>query len=128
MITNSQDFIFHTDLTPLSVPFRTVISITGSSSLLNNEHKTIASPWIDTVNGKLALQADISVGGYVYPDWAQEVQYLPAPTYGCYANIRTEMNSLNQVRVVLEEYNYTGANQTFTPKTFSIQFNMYHII
>ena len=127
MTINADDFIFHIDLVPLSVPIKVTGSLTGSSSLTNGQTKITRGPWIDTAQGTLALQANITIDNMTMPDYWQEYQYVSGIST-CYANIRTEMNTSNQVRIVIEEYNQSGANRSFTPKTVNVQFNMYHIV
>jgi len=117
-------YVFNSDKIPLSIPYSTTQSITSSSSLTANQTKTTYSPWYDTGPGTLAMQATITSGNISQPSIYQDIILASNVSM----TITVQMNTSNQVRIVMTEYNFNASPVSYTPKTVSVQFDMNHIV
>lgn len=127
MEINATDFIFHSDLVPLSFPFKTGTSIETGTSLAAGENRVTYGPWFETGPGSLGVNSFITIGGRTSPDFIQE-RLLKAPGSHPRLSVWVEKDSTNRVRVAMREHNQDTIAHTYTKVTILVDFYMVHIV
>jgi len=117
-------YVFNSDKIPLSIPYSITKSIISSSSLTANQVKTTYSPWYDTGPGTLAMQATITAGSTSRPSVFQDIILGTNISM----TISAQMNTSNQVRIVMVESNSNSSSVSYASQTATVQFDMNHIV
>lgn len=127
MEINATDFIFHSDLIPLSFPFKTATAINSGTSLAAGQNRVTYGPWFDTGPGSLGVNAFLTINGTTYPDFIQEY-LLKNPGAEPRLSAWVEKDDNNRVRVAIRELNNDTVAHTYTQVSVNVTFYMVHIV